>query len=72
MSILVNTQNEQEEKVLVAFLESLKYDYQANIDNDEQINSVFLDQYNNDIDSADAEVEKGNFVIQLPPKNGNS
>lgn len=64
MSILVNTQNEQEEKVLLAFLESLKYEYQANVDNDEQINGVFLDQYNKDIDAADTEIEKGNFVSQ--------
>ncbi|TKB97471.1 hypothetical protein [Pedobacter cryotolerans] len=64
MSILVNTQNEQEEKVLLAFLESLKYEYQANVDNDEQISGVFLDQYNKDIDAADAEIENGNFVSQ--------
>ena len=64
MSILVNTQNEQEEKVLLDFLESLKYEYQANVDNDEQISGVFLDQYNKDIDAADAEIENGNFVSQ--------
>ena len=62
MSILVNTQNEQEEKVLLAFLESLKYNYQANIENEEQINSAFLNQYNKEIDVADAEIEAGNFI----------
>lgn len=60
MSILVNTQNEQEEKVLLAFLESLKYEYQANV----EITGIFLDQYNKDIDAADAEIENGNFVSQ--------
>ena len=29
MTIVVNPHNEQEEKVLLAFLESLQYDYQA-------------------------------------------
>ncbi|RZL54892.1 MAG: hypothetical protein EOO93_19685 [Pedobacter sp.] len=62
MSILVNTQNEQEEKVLLAFLESLKYNYQANIENEEQINTAFLNQYNKEIDEADAEIEAGNFI----------
>lgn len=62
MSILVNTQNEQEEKVLLAFLESLKYNYQANIENEEQINIAFLNQYNKEIDEADAEIEAGNFI----------
>ncbi|MEO6524761.1 MAG: addiction module protein [Mucilaginibacter sp.] len=30
MTIVVNPHNEQEEKVLLAFLESLKYEYQTN------------------------------------------
>lgn len=63
MSVLVNTQNEQEEKVLLAFLDSLRYKYQSNIeDNADQINTAFLDQYNKEIDQADAEVEAGNYV----------
>ena len=40
MSVLVNRQGEQEEKVLQAF----------------------LDQYNKEIDQADAEIEAGNYV----------
>lgn len=31
MSILVNTHNELEEKVLIAFLKSLKYDYKSDV-----------------------------------------
>lgn len=30
MAVVVNTHNEQEEKVLLAFLNSLNYDYQTN------------------------------------------
>jgi len=30
MTVVVNTHSEQEEKVLLAFLDSLKYDYQTN------------------------------------------
>lgn len=63
MSVLVNIQNEQEEKVLLAFLDSLHYNYQSDIGNNaDQINEVFLDQYNKDIDQADLEIEAGNYV----------
>jgi hypothetical protein len=34
MTIVVNPHNEQEEKVLLAFLESLQYDYQASNEDD--------------------------------------
>ncbi len=63
MSILVNTQNEQEEKVLLAFLDSLRYSYQSDIGNKaDQITAAYLEQYNKEIDQADAEIEAGNFV----------
>lgn len=63
MGILVNTKNEHEEKVLLAFLDSLRYNYQSNIGvNDKHINTAFLDQYNEEIDQADAEISTGNFV----------
>ena len=63
MSVLVNTQNEQEEKVLLAFLDSLRYKYQSDIeDKADQINKAFLDQYNKEIEQADAEIEAGNYV----------
>ena len=42
MSILVNTHNELEEKVLIAF----------------------LDQYNKEINEAEAEIESGDYVDQ--------
>lgn len=63
MSVLVNTQNEQEEKVLLAFLDSLRYNYQSDIGtNEEDINTAFLDQYNKEIDLADAEISAGNYI----------
>lgn len=59
MTILVNTHNDLEEKVLIAFLESLKYEYKSgNYAEDE----VFLDQYNKEIDEAEAEIEAGNYA----------
>jgi isopentenyldiphosphate isomerase len=63
MSVLVNTQNERDEKVLLAFLDSLRYKYRSDVeDNADQINQAFLDHYNKEIDQADAEIEAGNYV----------
>lgn len=65
MSILVNTHNELEEKVLIAFLKSLKYDYKSDLkEKREETDRNFLDQYNQEIDKADAEIESGDFVDQ--------
>jgi len=59
MSIVVNTHSEVEEKVLIAFLDSLQYDYKSG----EQItDDAFLTQYNKEIDEAEAEIEAGNYV----------
>jgi hypothetical protein len=58
MSILVKTQNENEEKVLLAFLNSLKYQYEIDIDNLENAK-----RYNYDIEIADKEIEDGNFQM---------
>lgn len=63
MSILVNPHNEQEEKVLVAFLNSLHYDYKSGIEGESaDVLEAFLDQYNQEIDEAEAEIESGDFV----------
>ncbi len=65
MSILVNTHNEQEEKVLIAFLNSMKYDYKPDIgSNEEDVMQAFLDQYNKEIDEAEAEIERGDYLTQ--------
>ena len=63
MSILVNTHNELEEKVLVAFLKSLKYDYKSDL-KEEETYKDFLDQYNQEIDQAEIEIESSDYVDQ--------
>jgi abortive infection bacteriophage resistance protein len=63
MSVFVNTKNEQEEKVLIAFLDSLNYKYQSDInDAPTEVEAAFLNQYNEEIDKADKEIESGNFI----------
>jgi hypothetical protein len=65
MSILVNTHNELEEKVLIAFLDSLRYEYKSDMNaKDGKATEAFLDQYNKEIDEAEAEIESGNYVEQ--------
>jgi len=65
MSILVNPHSEHDEKALIAFLDSRKYDYKADIDaEDKEGMKAFLDQYNNEIDEAEAEIESGNYLDQ--------
>ncbi len=65
MAILVKPHNEEEEKVLLAFLNSLHYDYvPAEIDipspTDEKRQT--LEEYNNEIAEAEAEYKKGNSI----------
>ncbi|MFI5160546.1 MAG: hypothetical protein ACHQHN_04675 [Sphingobacteriales bacterium] len=59
MTILVNTHNELEEKVLIAFLDSLRYDYKSKIHKEAE---AFLDEYNKEIDEAEAEIESGDYA----------
>jgi len=61
MSILVNTRNEQEEKVLLAFLDSLSYKYQSGVKDEDQI-KAYLDEYNEALNQADEEIEAGNYI----------
>jgi len=64
MSILINTQNEQEEKVLLAFLESLNFKFQTIQEADENlIQSELLKNYNQDLDKADDEIDSGEFLV---------
>jgi isopentenyldiphosphate isomerase len=63
MSILVNTHNELEEKVLLAFLDSLKYDYKSGAAAQENgVSEAFLDQYNKELEEADKEIDAGHYV----------
>lgn len=64
MSILVNIKNEQEEKVLVAFLNSLKYNYHTNVEIENEVGKAFLNQYNEDVDTANSEIESGTYLNQ--------
>jgi predicted transcriptional regulator len=61
MSILVNTHNEQEEKLLIAFLNNHRYDYKSDIAEEEAI-IAFINEYNIEIDKAEAEIESGNYI----------
>jgi len=63
MSIVVNTHNELEERVLIAFLNSLKYDYKSDV-KEKNADKDFLDQYNQEIDEAETEIESGDYVDQ--------
>jgi len=64
MSILVNIHSEQEEKVLLAFLNSLKFDYKAGVVADEEaMQEGIITQYNSEIDAAIADIDAGNFVL---------
>ncbi|MEC3880922.1 hypothetical protein [Parapedobacter sp. 10938] len=48
MSILVNIQNEQEEKVLLAFLNSLRFNYKTGVVKDGDVmREEFIVEYNN-------------------------
>ncbi|RYE29067.1 MAG: hypothetical protein EOP42_15250 [Sphingobacteriaceae bacterium] len=62
MNVLVNPKNEQEEKVLLAFLNSLNYKYQA--DSLIKADASFINQYNAEINLADQEIEAGDFMNQ--------
>lgn len=65
MSILVITKNEQEEKILLAFLDALGYSYEAGVGAETaNVGRVFLEKYTDDIEHADAEISDGNYVKQ--------
>ncbi|KQN33830.1 hypothetical protein ASE92_14350 [Pedobacter sp. Leaf41] len=64
MGILVSVKNQQEEKVLIAFLESLNYKYQSGVeDKADDMESDFANQYNEEINQADTQIAKGEFIL---------
>lgn len=64
MSILVNTHNEQEEKVLLAFLNSLRFNYKTGVFEDESVvQDEFIAKYNSELDESVADIEAGNSVL---------
>jgi hypothetical protein len=68
MTIQVYTFNEQEEKALLAFLESGRYNYKST-SVDELSESEFLNQYNNDLDEAEAQINSGDFISHQDVKD---
>jgi hypothetical protein len=61
MTIQVYPFNEQEEKVLLEFLKSRHYNYKST--NESDITDVeFLKRYNKDIDEAEAQIDKGEYL----------
>lgn len=65
MAIPVTTHNEQEEKVLIAFLNSLHYDYvpaEINIPLPEDEKRQTIQEYNNEIAEGEASYKKGNSI----------
>jgi hypothetical protein len=72
MAILVTTHNEQEEKVLLAFLNSLQYDYtpfEFDIPAPSDEKRQTIDEYNNEVAEAEAEYKKGNSLSTDDLKN---
>ena len=59
MTISVNPHNEQEEKVLLAFLESLKYDYQTDDDK-----SFLTDDQQKEISARDKDLTEGKITAR--------
>jgi hypothetical protein len=64
MSILVQTRSEQEEKVILAFLDSLAIQYKTDVEQEQEVFQSFLQEYNQSLEKADSEIEMGNFVNQ--------
>ncbi len=65
MAILVRPHNEQEEKVLLAFLNSLHYDYlpsDIDIPSPKDEKKQTIEEYNSEIAEAEAEYRKGNSI----------
>ena len=61
MTILVSTYNEQEEKALLDFLKSRHYDYKST-DDGEIADIEFINQYNKELDEAEAQIDSGDYL----------
>jgi hypothetical protein len=72
MGIIVVPHNEQEEKVLLAFLNSLQYEYtpvELDIPAPAEEKRQTLEEYNNEVAEAEAEYKKGNSISTDELKN---
>jgi hypothetical protein len=61
MTIQVYPYNEQEEKALLDFLKSRHYSYKST-DESEADHVEFLNQYNKDLDEAEAQIDSGDYL----------
>jgi NAD-dependent DNA ligase len=61
MSIQVYPYNDQEEKELLDFLKSHQYNYKAT-DENEIPDAEFLDQYNKELEDAEAQIDSGDYL----------
>lgn len=62
MTIQVYSYNEQEEKELLEFLKSKHYHYKEAVEDEaEQPDAEFLEQYNRELDEADAQIDAGEY-----------
>jgi hypothetical protein len=72
MGIIVVPHNDQEEKVLLAFLNSLQYEYtpvELYIAAPAEEKRQTLEEYNNEVAEAEAEYKKGNSISTDELKN---
>ena len=60
--IQVSTYNEQEEKALLDFLKSRHYDYKST-DENEIADIEFINQYNKELNEAEAQIDSGDYLI---------
>ena len=61
MTIQVYPYNEQEEKALLDFLKSRHYSYKST-DENEKDHVEFLNQYNKELDEAEAQIDSGDYL----------
>lgn len=61
MTIRVYPYNEQEEKALIDFLQSRHYNFNST-DEQDMTDAGFLNQYNNDLDEAEAKIDSGDYL----------
>lgn len=63
MTIQVYPYNQEEEKALLDFLNSRHYNYKEAVEDETvETDAKFLDQYNKELDEAEAQIDAGNYV----------
>ena len=63
MTIQVYPYNQEEEKALLDFLNSRHYNYKEAVENETgEPEAEFLDQYNKELDEAEKQMDKGDYL----------